>query len=117
VYSLNIGGGLCYDNRILGLCYGMFETEIDLGGGLSNTHSIGFGGTLGILRKITEAWKFHLLFRPFYFVLGEQYESLEWAFLQQYTIFTNVAFSLELTGKEAQGLYQTEAGALVHLYF
>jgi len=117
VYSLNIGGGLCYDNRILGLCYGMFETEIDLGGGLSNAHSIGFGGTLGILRKITEAWKFHLLFRPFYFVLGEQYESLEWAFLQQYTIFTNMALSLELTGKEAQGLYQTEAGALVHLYF
>jgi len=117
VYALNVGGGLCYDNRVLGLCYGMLETEIDLGGGLSDSYSLGFGGSLGILRKITEAWKFNLLFRPFYFALGEQYESLGWAFLQQYTIFTNVAFSLELTGKEAQGLYQTEAAAFLNLYF
>jgi len=117
VYSLNPGGGLSYDNKILGLCYGMFEAEINLGGGLSNAHSIGLGGTLGILRKITEAWKLHLLFRPFTFVLGERYESLEWAFLQRYAIWTNLAFSLELTGKEAQGLYQTEAEALLHLYF
>ncbi len=117
VYYLNTGGGIAYENSILGMYYAMFEPEIALGGGLTDNFQIGFGASFGLIKEVIDGWKIHLFLRPFYFALGETHESLEWALLQRYALATNLALSADLSGKEAAGRYQTEARLLLHIYF
>lgn len=71
VYRLSPGFGVAYDNRFLGLCYGMLETDLHVGGVLEGSYSLGAGASAGVVKNVTGGWKLHLFARDVYHGLGD----------------------------------------------
>ena len=65
VYRFNPGGGFAYESP-LGLTYFMLESDFQLGGHFHNNICLGFGGSAGILKRVTKRWKIHLWSRKIY---------------------------------------------------
>jgi hypothetical protein len=58
-YRLNPGGGFAWGSGSK-LAYVLFETDAQLGGRFRDGFALGFGGSAGLLRNVTERWKVHL---------------------------------------------------------
>jgi hypothetical protein len=95
----------------------MPEAEINGGKGLKDYYSIGFGGSIGILKSFGSLWKVHLYSRNIYYPLAESYPALEIACLQRFKISTNNSINVEFLGRRISDEYQTEIKLTCNLYF
>lgn len=98
VYRLNPGFGLAYENRFLGLCYAMLETELHVGGALDGNYSAGAGGSAGILKNVTDSWKIHLFAGDVYYGLGDSDILITVGLGQNLRISPDMSLSVELVG-------------------
>jgi len=117
VYELNPGGGFAFKNDFLGLWYLMMETDLNVGGALDGGYAAGIGGSMGLIKGLTDFWKIHFFTRDIYYGLGDTHNSFEAALLQNFTISTNTSLTLEISRSKAHQFYQTEAKAYWNLFF
>jgi len=117
VYEVNPGGGFAFENDRMGLMYGMLETNLNISGGLKHDYAAGAGGSVGIIRHMSDFWKAHLFVRGLSYGLGDQSNVLEAAMQQNFAITPDRSISVELKREKSHRFYQTEAKALVNLFF
>ncbi|MCE5274750.1 MAG: DUF4105 domain-containing protein [Deltaproteobacteria bacterium] len=117
VYEVNPGGGFAFENVRTGLMYGMLETNLNISGGLKHKYAAGAGGSVGIIRHMSEFWKVHLFVRDLSYGLGDRSNVLEAAMQQNFAITPDRSISVELKREKSHRFYQTEAKALVNLFF
>lgn len=111
------GGGLAYRIPLLGLGYALLETEANLGEALREHYALGAGGSVGILRNITERWKLLLTARGMAYGLGDRHSLLEATMTHNLRLTPNAALSLEVTRGKTREFYRTEALLALNLFF
>lgn len=116
-YKLAFGGGYAWENDFLGTLYLMADTELDVSGRIENSFCFGLGGTAGILKEVSNRYKINLFIRPLYFMLGDTHTGIEWKISQQVSITSNTALSLDFSGKDSFGHYESEPMLCFHVYF
>jgi hypothetical protein len=99
VYRLNPGFGLAYESRLLGLCYAMMETELHVGGALDGSYSAGVGGSVGLVRNLTDRWKVATFARDVYHALGDSDNLITAGVGQSLRVHPDMSVSLELSGE------------------
>jgi opacity protein-like surface antigen len=117
IYRVNPGGGFAYQNHILGLYYGMVETDLNLSGGLKDDFALGFGASAGIIKKITDSWKIDLSARSMYYEAGDAHQSMKASLTQNFRISTNNSVTLSLWREKTFHEYQSEAMLGWNYYF
>ncbi len=108
VYRLNPGGGFAW-NLPLGLTYLMLETDAQLGGRFRDDYALGFGGSAGIMKDVTDRWKVHLRARQIHFELGDPHRSREVGVSQNFALTPANSLSLDLARHQEFGEYFSEA--------
>ena len=117
IYELNPGGGFAYKSDVLGLCYLMVETDLNVGGILDEGYAAGIGASMGFIKGLTDFWKIHFFARDIYYGLGDTHNIFKAALLQNFTISTNTSLTLEISRSKDHQFYQTEAQAYWNLFF
>ena len=117
IYYLSTGGGFAYRNRLLGLYYGMIESDLNFGGSLESNHALGGGASMGLQKKITGFWKLHLYGKALYYPLGDEHKTYELSLAQNLALSPAHAFTLELSRTKTFGFYETEAVFMWNIYF
>jgi hypothetical protein len=95
----------------------MLETDLNVGEDLDDKYALGIGGTVGILRRITERWTVSLSARGVYYGLGDEHPLLEVTLLQNYALTPNLAVSLDITRNKTREFYYTEGKLALSLFF
>ena len=96
VYRLNPGFGLGYASRVLGLWYGMIETDLQIGGVLDPNYSWGAGGSTGVVKNLTDSWKIHAYGRDVYHLLGDEDNQLSYGIGQNLRMTADMSIAIEL---------------------
>ena len=117
VARLNPGGGLAWKNSLLGLSYVMMELDLNVGGAFRENYALGTGASLGFIKDIAGFWKVHLYARDIYYGLGDEHNTLEAGFRQNFVLNTNSSISLDITRRRTRDFYQTEFRGSVNLFF
>jgi hypothetical protein len=117
VARLSPGVGLAYRLPLLGLGYAMLETDLSVGEDLEDKYALGIGGSLGILRRITERWSVSLSARGIYYGLGDEHPLVEVTLVQNYALTPNLAISLDVSRNKTREFYYTEGKLALNLFF
>ena len=117
LYQLNPGIGLAYKSDFLGLWYLMMEGDLNLGGAFDERYAAGVGGSMGVIKSLTDFWKIHFLTRDICYGLGDSHNAFEACLLQNVTLSNNMSFTLEISRSKTYDLYQTEAKVYWNLFF
>jgi hypothetical protein len=117
IYRLNPGGGFAYQNRLLGLCYVMVETDLNLARPLEHNYAAGIGGSAGLIKPLADFWKLHVFVTDIYYGLGDTTNTIEAKVLQNFAITTNTSLGVSLSANRSHGSDETEAKVTFHLFF
>jgi hypothetical protein len=116
-YQLACGGGYAWKNDLLGTLYVMADAEFDVSGRIKNSFTLGVGGSAGLLKKVSNRHKINVSIRPIYFMPEDTHVGVEWKIINQVSITTNTALSLELSGKDSFGYYESSSLLCFQVYF
>ncbi|HXV19624.1 MAG TPA: DUF4105 domain-containing protein, partial [Desulfuromonadales bacterium] len=106
-YRLNPGGGFAWGSGEQ-LAYVLFETDAQLGGRFRDGFALGFGGSAGLARNMTERWKGHLRGRQIHYLLGDPHRGEEVGLEQTFTINPSHGLALDLVWRHELGVETTE---------
>lgn len=116
-YQLAGGAGYAWENDFWGTLYIMADGELNVSGRIKNSFSLGLGGSAGLLKEFSSRYKTNLFIRPMYFMPGDSHAGVEWKLINQASITTNTALSLELSGKDSFKQYESTSLLCFHAYF
>ncbi len=71
VAVLSPGGGFAWASDVLGLAYGLVETELDVSNRYGKGYAAGVGASAGLIRQVGRSWKIALRARQIFAVAGE----------------------------------------------
>lgn len=91
VFRINSGGGLTFENSLLGLTYGMLELEVNAGEGLRNGFAAGAGLSLGFVKQVNDHVQVNVNGSYISYQLGEKRRTLR----------SNAAFSYSLNARNS----------------
>ncbi|MFB3817170.1 MAG: DUF4105 domain-containing protein [Candidatus Methylomirabilales bacterium] len=111
------GAGLAYRIPLLGLAYAMLEADANVGEALEARHALGAGGSLGILRRLTDRWQASLSARGLYYALGDRHGLLDVTLAQNYALTPNLAISLDVSRSRTREFYRTEGKLALNIFF
>jgi hypothetical protein len=117
IYRLNPGGGFSFKNDLLGLSYIMIETDLEFSGDLQDSYSLGFGPSVGIIKKLSRSWKVDLSAKSIYYIAGDEHRSIKASLEQNFKITTNNSISFSLSWEKAFDQYQSEVNLKWNIYF
>ncbi len=117
VYGLNPGFGYAWENRLMGIWYLMFETDFHVGGALDHSYSAGAGGSIGMLRNVTDRWKLHALVRDVYHGLGDDDNLFSASVGQSVATGANTNLSLTVSQTEARDVSRLETTVRINAFF
>jgi hypothetical protein len=109
-YRLNPGGGFAWGSGPQ-LAYVLFETDAQLGGRFRDGYALGFGGSAGLLRNVTERWKVHLRGRQIHYLFGDPHRGEEVGLEQAFTLNASHGLLLDLVWRHEFGV-ETKEGKL-----
>ncbi len=115
VYTLNTGAGISFYNDYPGLFYMFLEPELDIGGSLEHSYSLGMGLSAGVLKNITPWWKCHLSARKMYFESGDKHRPFEISLSQNIGLTRNNSINWEISWEKVAGYDQAET--VLNWYF
>jgi hypothetical protein len=117
VYEINPGAGFAIKNALSGLTYAMLETGLNVGGALDGNYAVGAGGSAGFIKRVSDFWKVHLFAKDVYYGLGDRFNAFEATMQNNFTLNANRSISVDVSRRKTHGFYQTEAKALLNLFF
>ncbi len=71
VAVLSPGGGFAWASDVLGLAYGLVETELDVSDRYGKGYAAGVGASAGLIRQVGRSWKISLQARQIFAVAGD----------------------------------------------
>jgi len=117
IYRLNPGGGFAYQNSLLGLCYIMMETDLNLARPLEHNYAAGIGGSAGFVKLLADFWKLHVFVTDIYYGLGDVTNTIEAGVVQNFAITANTSVGASVSYSRSHGFDQTEAKVTFNLFF
>ncbi len=117
IAQLSPGGGLAYRIEPLGLFYVMLETDLNVGDALKEEYALGIGGSIGLIRGITDRWNVALSARGMYFGLGDRHSLVDVTLTQNYALTPNLAISLDVSRNKTREFYRTEGKVALNIFF
>ncbi len=117
VYQLNPGGGFTFRSAWAGLVYAMLETGVNAGGSLEHGCNAGIGGSAGVVKTFTRAFKAHLSLRGMSYGLGDRFGDVRARSQATFTISPFQAVSFEAERRRTDGRFLTELGTHWNLFF
>ena len=117
IYYLSTGGGVAYQNRFLGLYYGMIESDLNVAGSFDSNHALGAGASIGLQKQIAGFWKLHLHGQALYYPVGDEHKAYYLSLAQNFALSTAHALTIELSRTKTFGFYETESAFMWHIYF
>lgn len=117
VYCLNGGAGLSYNTGPPGLVYMMIEANADIGGAMPGSYAIGGGPALGLLTRITPAWKSLLSGYAYFLGGGAAHLAAAVRLSQNWRIVRNSHLRADISHKWAHGFKRFECQLTLHYFF
>lgn len=117
IFNLNTGGGLSYYNSLLGLCYSMIETDLNLGKGLDDSYAIGIGPSIGLKKRMTDIWTILAEVSLVYYFLGDNHSTIKTTFDQNFTVNRNNSVTLECSWNKSFDYEYEEIVMMWNLFF
>lgn len=117
IARLSPGVGLAYRVPFLGLFFAMLEADLNVGDALRDNYAVGLGGSLGIIRGITDRWSVALSAKGMYYGLGDRHGLLDLALTQNYALTRNLAISLDVCRSRTRDFYRTEGRLALNIFF
>jgi len=97
LYRLNTGGGFSYTSPFGGIMYALGEVDINAGGKIRKTVTVGPGFSIGTVEQITDDWKIHLGARGFWYKVGDDRQTLKASLSQNISLTRNNSLTLDYT--------------------
>lgn len=117
LYRINMGGGLSYNIRKVGIFYGMLETDLNATNRFEDNFALGAGLTIGILHNLNEWWKVSLQGQAVYYMLGESHEKYRGTLAQNFRVTRNTGIGFQVNLESSFGFYRAEASVHMNYYF
>lgn len=117
IARLSPAGGLAYRVPFLGLFFAMLEADLNVGDALRDNYAAGPGGSLGIIRGITDRWSVALSARGIYYGLGDRHGLVDLTLTQNYALTSNLAISLDVSRSRTRAFYRTEGRLALNIFF
>lgn len=108
IYYLNPGAGFAWKSRGLGLYYFLIETDLDLGGELHPSYSLGLGGSTGLLANPCEPIKLYLTAKGISYFTGDNHDEIEIRGAANYRLSRNHSLELSFSRKRSFGNYESQ---------
>ena len=116
LYRVNPGGGFAYKSEVVGLCYIMMETDLQVSGALKDDYALGLGASAGIFRQMTGLWKLSLSAQSFSYEAGDKHRSTKASLAQNFTIATNNSVTFALSREKTFDQYQSVVKLMWNVY-
>ncbi|MBK8230908.1 MAG: DUF4105 domain-containing protein [Candidatus Eisenbacteria bacterium] len=112
VYGLRPAVGLGHQTRALGLSYLMLDTDLQVGGALRKSYSVGGGLSAGLHREIRPWWRAQATASYLRYPWGDTSQRFAARFEQNFTVRTNFGLSLaiERRADREESRVETQAG-------
>ena len=109
IYQLNSGVGLAYQDKIMGLWYGLAEASLALSGEFKESYAVGIGPQVGAIKKITGYWKINLSAETLFYGIREWFQEYKTSAVQSFKLNQNNSLDLSVSWEEIFYHEQTEA--------
>lgn len=117
IYRINPGGGVSYRGSLLGLTYIMMESDVKASNFFENRFAAGIGGSAGIYRDVTNAWKINASGLAMFYSLGDTHRSFMGTLRQRYVINVNNTIELVASREKTFNHYKTGIMLGWNVYF
>lgn len=117
VYRLNVGFGYAYQASLFGMWFIMPETDINITDSVRDKIMIGFGGTMGLIKSLTERWKIGLFLSGYSFPLLTAHTRLQAVLTQNFKINRNNSLFLSISELQSFSHSRNEIKAGWNFYF
>ena len=107
-FRLNTGGGVAWEQSLLGIFYGFAEADLNLSDRFSSKVALGGGGSIGILGHPASWWTMHLHGSAFAYMF-EEHQEYRVALDQQFHIGKRSAIGLRVGWENAFDRAKSEA--------
>jgi uncharacterized protein DUF4105 len=117
IYRVNPGGGIALKNKILGLCYLLFEGDLNVSDKFVHYYAFGVGPSAGVIKTVNEFWKASLTGKALFYELGDKHQSYKVTLAQNFALSANNSLQIHLSGEKTFHTYQTEIKCNWNIYF
>jgi hypothetical protein len=117
VFRLKTGGGLTLVSDLLGMVYGLCETDGNLGPELRDWYALGFGFSFGIVRRLGDRLQLQLHGSSIWYPLGEQRYNLTGKGVLTFPLNRGNSLAAEASHSITSGHVKEEALLVWHHYF
>lgn len=117
IYRVNPGGGITVKNKILGLCYLLFEGDLKVSNKFVHYYAFGLGPSAGVIKTVNEFWKASLSGKTLFYELGDKHKSYKVTLAQNFALSTNNSIQIHLSREKTFHTYQTEIKCNWNIYF
>jgi hypothetical protein len=117
VFRLKTGGGLTLVSDLLGMVYGLCETDGNLGPELRDWYALGFGFSAGIVRRLGDRVQLQLHGSSLWYPLGEQRYNLTGKGVLTLSLNRANSLAAEAFHSITSGHVKQEAQLVWHHYF
>ncbi|MHB8483244.1 MAG: Lnb N-terminal periplasmic domain-containing protein [Nitrospiria bacterium] len=117
VYRLNPAVGLTFENKWIGLYYGLAEINLNVNSGFKDNAALGGGAEIGIIRKITDSWKINLSVERLDYPLRESFQENKASAVQTLKINQNNSLNFSILWDEVFNNNQTDVTISWNIFF
>jgi hypothetical protein len=117
VYQLNPGVGIAFENRGIGLVYGLAEINLNLSGEFKDQCALGGGLQIGTIKQITNSWKMALSVEKVFYPMRNVFQENRASAIQTFKLDPNNSLNLSLLREEMFNQDRTEFKINWNIYF
>ena len=117
IYRATAGGGIALKDKFLGLCYLLFEGDLNVSDRFTHYYALGIGPSAGVIKVFNNSWKASLSGRALFYELGEEHKSYKVTLAQNFALNANNSLQVHLSREKTFRAYQTEIKCSWNIYF
>lgn len=117
IYRVNPGGGIALKNKFLGLCYLLFEGDLNMSDKYVHYYALGIGPSAGAIKTFNNFWKASLSGKALFYELGDKHKSYRVTLAQNFALSANNSLQVHLSREKTFHTYQTEIKCSWNIYF
>jgi hypothetical protein len=117
VYRLNPGVGMAFENRQIGLVYGLAEISLNLSEEFRDRYALGGGLQIGAIKQIADSWKITFSLEKIAYPIRDVFQENRATAIQTFKLNQNNSLNLSLLWDETFNHDRTEIKINWNTYF
>jgi len=117
IYYFEPGIGVAFKNKYMGVYFIMAEASLDISGEYIDNYALGGGLWVGMIKKITDAWKINLSAETLPHTFGEEFQENRASAVQTFRLNQNNSLNLSISWEEIFHDNRTELELNWNYYF